>query len=366
MRICLVISGLGLGGAERLVVRLADNLARRHHEVMLVHVAGDPLVHPEHPAVRVHGLGVTGVWQFCRAYLALRRLLREFRPDVVHSHLFHANVLARLVRLTMPLRRLVCSAHNTNEEGRFRLAAYRATDWLADEFTNVSQAGVAAFEAGGAAMPGRMKVVYNAVSTEEYRFNAAYREAARRELSVDRTTCLIVSVGRLDPSKDFGTLLRACALLRRMRSDIRVAIVGGGPERDNLERLARQLDVDDLVTFLGQRSDVPSWLSAADVFVLSSAWEGFGLVVAEAMSCERLVVATAAGGIPEVVGPCGVLVPVGRPGDLAAALNASLALPEPERARRAERARRRVEELFSEQAALAKWLGLYAPTDQSN
>ncbi len=157
---------------------------------------------------------------------------------------------------------------------------------------------------------------------------------------------LLISVGRLDASRDLPTLLRALALLRQRHPRARLQLVGEGTARPALEALARQLGVADAVAFLGGRDDVPGLLAAADVF----AWpalplEGFGIALAEAMAAGLPVVATAVPACREVLqeGRCGLLVTPGDPAALAAGLAEVLAAPAAAAGRAAaarERARR--------------------------
>lgn len=154
------------------------------------------------------------------------------------------------------------------------------------------------------------------------------RAEVRRELGLDDTATLILAVGRLAPQKDYPSLLTAAASLERAT----VGIAGGGPLQDALQA---RITAERLpVTLLGQRSDVPDLLAAADVFVLSSTWEARSLAVQEALRAGLPVVATAAGGTEELVGEAGLLVPAGDPAALAAALQQLVDQPD-ERARRA-------------------------------
>ncbi|MDZ7809374.1 MAG: glycosyltransferase [Arhodomonas sp.] len=306
----LVITSLGVGGAERLVTGLADRFAAAGHEVVLVVFHGEIELRPAHPGVRVVNLRMRrSPWGVLAALVRFRRLVRAFRPDVVNSHLVHANILSRLLRLVTPMPRLVSSAHNTNEEGRGRMIAYRLTDRLADISTNVSAEAVEAFERQGALRPGRMIAIHNGIDTAAFAFDPDARERVRAELTLEAATPLLLAVGRLWEQKDYSNLLRAFARLAGDGRPPRLAIVGDGPLRAELEGLADSLGVTDRVRFLGIRHDVPALMAACDLFVLSSAWEGFGLVVAEAMACERPVVATDCGGVREVVGDAGFLVP---------------------------------------------------------
>jgi len=360
VKILLVITGLGVGGAERLVTNLADHFATAGHEVVLAYFHGKPELRPDDPRVRLVNLHMRrsplGVMAALRRF---RRIVREFRPDVVNSHLVHANILTRLLRLVAPIPRLVSSAHNTNEQGRGRMLAYRLTDRLADISTNVSNEAVEAFEHQDALRPGRMVAIHNGIDTTAFTFNPAARERLRSRLGLDEAVSLLLAVGRLREQKDYPNLLRAFAGLEGGPVKPRLAIVGDGPLRGELEVMAKSLGVADRVHFLGVRHDVPALMAASDVFVLSSAWEGFGLVAAEAMACERPVVATDCGGVREVVADAGFLVPPRNSPALTETMRRALCLSDGERERLGVAARARILANFSFDAMADRYLAIY-------
>ena len=362
MRIAFVITGLNMGGAEKMVTALADAMVAKGHQVLIVYLIGQAMVLPTSPDVRVVGLRVSSGRQVVKAFLELRALLRDFRPDVVHSHMVHANILSRLVRLVAPVPRLICTAHNTDEGGRLRMLAYRLTDRLADISTNVSDEAVLAFINSKAVARGRMQTVHNGIPTSIFRFDAHGRERIRSELAATPDTQVILAVGRLSEQKDYANLLHAIVQVEQAESGFVLWIAGDGPLRQELHALADTLGISPRVRFLGVRHDIPKLMSAADVFVLSSAWEGFGLVAAEAMACERVVVATDCGGVREVVGDTGYLVPARNSQALAAALTKAMGLPSAEKSRLGRIARQRVEAHYSLDQAVEKWSNLYCPT----
>lgn len=360
MRILLIITGLGMGGAEKVVTSLADALAEKGHSIFLVYMTGVALVTPNDLRVKVVGLDITSKANALSAFFKLRNIIRSFKPDVVHSHMVHANIFSRLTRLITPITRLISTAHSSNEGGRLRMWAYRLTGLLADVSTNVSAEAVDVFEKRKAVKPSRMIPVHNGIATSYFSFDATARSSIRAQLSVDADCRLILAVGRLHEAKDYPNLLHALVQLRAAGVTYKMCIVGNGPLRDKLQIMVSELELSHCVQFLGIRHDVPDLMSAADIFVLSSAWEGFGLVVAEAMACERVVVATDCGGVREVVGDAGFLV---RPCDssaLADALQSALELPIVESARIGRAARQRVVERYSLDAAVGKWLEIYA------
>lgn len=359
MKILFVITGLGLGGAERLVVDLADRYVLKGHEVIIAYFTGEARVLPRSSQVTLIKLPVTSLFTLVGAYAELVCLVRRSKPDVVHSHLFHANILARLARVLAPMRKLVSSAHNNKEVKSYRMVLYRLTNALADINTNVSQAAVNEYVERGGVRLGGMQAVYNGISLEKFNFSRASRDALRLEFNVPDGSTVLLSVGRLDRPKDYPNLLAAAACLVRRNVDFKWLVAGDGPLADELLVLLQSCNLEGYVSFLGARDDIPELMSASDVFVLSSAWEGFGLVVAEAMACERVVVATDCGGVREVVGQQGFIVPVGSPDKLSEAILAAINLPEDRRLELGLAARARIVDNFSIDAICDKWLSLY-------
>lgn len=147
MSVLFVITGLGMGGAENQVVNLADKLADKGLDVIIAYMLEPVMVEPKNKSVKLVWLG--GVKSPFGMFVALKNLVKLIRTnhlDVVHSHMFHANILARLSCIIAPVPILVSTAHNTNEGGKVRMLAYRLTNFLSDVFTNVSIDAVRAFE----------------------------------------------------------------------------------------------------------------------------------------------------------------------------------------------------------------------------
>ncbi|RBM71557.1 glycosyltransferase [Vibrio paracholerae] len=360
MKIALIITGLGMGGAERQVCDLADQFANKGHSVLLISMTGETVNRPQSTTVEVVELNMTKTpLGFIKAYWQARHLIQQFKPDVVHSHMVHANVFTRLLRVTIRFKKLICTAHSSNEGDRLRMLAYRLTDRLCDISTNVSQEAADISVKRGAAPASRIIAMPNGIDTARFTFNLEYRASLRQQLKLSDNTPLILAVGRLTAAKDYPNLLKAFSLLPADLNHAQLAIIGTGEEQANIEALAAQLGLTQRVHFLGMRRNVHEWMSAADLFVLSSAWEGFALVVAEAMACERIVVATDCGGVAEVVGDIGYLVPPRDSEKLADNIKRALALSPQERKTLGDNARKYIESRYSLSTIANKWLDIY-------
>jgi glycosyltransferase involved in cell wall biosynthesis len=364
MRILLVGTCLGVGGAERVMVDLADAYSDRGHQVGIVSLRGNPELRPRSDAVEVFALDAERFWHGFRAARALARVIGAFRPDVVHAHLFHAILMTRLVRSFAHMPVLVTTTHSTRVGGLARRCAYRLTERLSDVNSTVSREAAQEFVRLRAAEPDSVRVVHNGISLRDFWREAQARREVVAELGLDPEGRILLAVGRLSEPKDYPNLLRAVAMLHGSGGRMQVLVAGEGPLRDELAALASELGVSRLVHWLGLRRDVRKLMSAADLFVLSSAWEGFPVVVGEAMACECIVVATDCGGVQEFLGDAGFLVPPRDPALLAAAMRRALALSPEQRSALGRAARARIEERFSLEASVDQWLRIYGNDPQ--
>ncbi|MHC5210222.1 MAG: glycosyltransferase [Planctomycetota bacterium] len=333
LRLLHVITTLGVGGAEKHLLLLARGLAERGHAVRIAWLKGQGELAPAFAQAglateRLGGAADAGgevrPWAAKRA---LARLVREWRPDLVHTHLLKADALGALAVRGVPL---VSSKHN-DERALLRWPVSVVHGVLARRVARTIALSdhVAAFTARHGRVPaGRITRIYYGIDPAAWRPGRS-REAVRAELGLADEAPVLICVGRLAPQKDHTTLLRA---MTRVSPDGQLLVVGGDPFGDGEARLAAQVDELGLggrVHLLGIRHDVPDLLAASDLFVLPSLWEGLGLVFLEAMAAGLPVVATRVSAVPEVVehGVTGWLVPPADPEALAAAVGAALRDP---------------------------------------
>jgi glycosyltransferase involved in cell wall biosynthesis len=357
-RIVLLVTGLLPGGAERQVVSLAGELRRRGWEVALISLTNGGR---DLPGIPVFSLGMRPGVPDPRALARLIVLLNRLRPHILHSHLFHANLLARVVRLFSPAPVVVSSLHSTAESrrssARIRLPdfAYRITDPLADCVTAVSQAAAERHAAAGAVRRGKLRIVPNGVDTALFRPDPERRASTRSRLGIGIGDGFVwLAAGRLMWKKDFPTLLRAFAALPGSI----LLIAGEGPQKDELRRLARDLAVD--ARFLGRVEDMPAIMNAADALALSSVVEGLPMVLLEAAASGLPAVATDYRGVREAVrdGETAFVAPPGDPAALAAAMSRLAALP-PAAREAMSRAAREHATRFHLAAVASQWERLY-------
>ncbi|EON15575.1 glycosyltransferase [Pandoraea sp. SD6-2] len=366
MRIALFVTGMQLGGAETQVADLARGFLARGHDVDLISLTGTCAIDlPESPRLtRIELKANKTPWSLACALRRLVSHLRAWQPDVVHAHMVHANLLARVARWFVRMPVLVTSAHSRNEGGRLRMLAYRLTDRWTDLTTNVSEDAVAAFVAQRAAPAARIASMPNGIDTARYRPDAQARSqwrAAVRATSSDAAP-IVFAAGRMVEAKDYPTLIDAFSHVLRELPEARLFIAGDGPLRTSVQALIDTRGLAGAVTLLGRRDDIAQWMCAADVYAMSSAWEGLPLVIGEAMASGLPVVSTDCGGVRELVGssPANTLVHVGDAQALGDALIHHLHADASVRQAAGAANRERILAHYSLDAVVTRWLETYA------
>jgi glycosyltransferase involved in cell wall biosynthesis len=339
-----------MGGAERQVLALAERMADRGHAVKIMVLR--PRIAEQWPtALPVIHLDMRRTpWSVLKGFDRARRFVCGYRPDIVHSHSFHANVVARLLRLRVRAPIFLSTVHNVNEGGVHRMIIYRLTDFLSRRTTAVSHAVAERFVRLRAIPEHKCVVVTNGVDTEEFSPSQERRMETRAAMGV-ASEFVWLAAGRVVPAKDFPNLLRAFEIVRAEFPTAQLWLAGEGAS-------GKQSSMEN-VRWLGLRRDMPALLDAADGFVLASAWEGMPLVVGEAMAMEKPVVATDVGGVRELVGETGAVVPAKQSEALAAAMVRWMRCGVDERASSGRAARVRIDAGFSMDGRADQWEGLY-------
>jgi glycosyltransferase involved in cell wall biosynthesis len=266
---------------------------------------------------------------------------------------------ARLLRLISSAP-VISTVHNVYEGGWQRMAAYRLTDPLSRQTTAVSQAAADRYVRLKAIPAHKCSVITNGIDTAEFAPNPERRATVRAQMNA-QDQFIWLAAGRIAPAKDYPNLLRAFAQVHAEFSAARLWVAGeaAGPDAASVRSLASNLGLDTSVRWLGLRRDIPALLDAADGFVLASAWEGMPLAVGEAMAMEKPVVATDVGGVRELVGEAGIIVPAKSPESLAQAMLAQMRATPGSRNSLGCKARERIFVSFSMDAKANQWEAFY-------
>jgi glycosyltransferase involved in cell wall biosynthesis len=329
-RILLLIKGLGVGGAERLLEASLPHLDRDRYAYQVAYLL--PWKAALAPAFRaagvpVHDLGMR-VPADPRALRRLVALLRRERIDLVHAHLPVAGIWGRVAARLAGVRHVVYTEHNV--PARYALPTrllnrhtYRLTDIVIAVSEEVRRA-VAGYANGRPAIV----TVTNAVDADALAAVPVERDAVRREFAFPADALLVTTVGNLTPKKGHAFLLAAAREVLRREPLARFLLVGQGPLDETLRAEAQRLGLGERFVFAGFRADAVRLVAASDLFVLSSLHEGLPVALLEAMALAKPTVVTRVGGVPEATDETSsILVPPGDAQALASAITEVLRSP---------------------------------------
>lgn len=334
-KIAFILYSLDGGGVERLTLHLINGLLEKGYKVDLLVVQlkgeyvdeipdGVNLIHLDKANLR-------------SSLLAIRGYLNAHQPDVLISAKDYINLIVLAAKkLTRVKTKVIVSSHvNITEQAR-RLPQFnnvkRGISFMyrfADNIVCVSKGVAEDIRKVSRVSSENIHVIYNPIVTPELLESGA---KTVHHPWFDEGKQVLVSVGRLHVQKDYPTLLHAFKKVSKER-EVRLLLVGDGPEMDSLQALAKELMLTDLVDFVGFKNNPYPYMKQADLFVLSSAWEGFGNVLIEAFAMGTTVVATdCPSGPAEILehGRLGTLVPVGVVEEMADAIKYALEHPQPE------------------------------------
>ncbi len=288
-RITHVISGLSTGGAERLLVDLAEY---SRHDICVISLTRGGLLRDE---LASQGIPVFDVNMRSNrdvsAIFRLARLIRKSRPDVVHVHLYRALIYGRLAARLVGVRSILATEHSAlpnvmerRHAGRGVKLLYRGAERLGRRTVAVSDDTKKILVDHWGVPPSRIHVIPNGIRLARRDESAAARPATRARLGLQQGVPTIVYVGRLADGKNVGTLIDVVALARNDGDEWALILVGSGEERAQLDEHVRHKGLVEKVHFIGEVADVSPYLAAADAFASASALETYGIALVEAVA----------------------------------------------------------------------------------
>lgn len=334
VRVLQVVTGSDWGGAQQHVLWLAQGLRERGFAVSVACQPGGYLVDRLKQAriavwLLPNMARSINPYRDWRTYQDLRRVLGEGEYDLVHAHSSKAGALTRLAAASRGIP-AIFTAHGlvfsnvamAPWKRRVYAGAERILGRRTSHLITVSRADAEAARKNRLVPDGRLTVVPNGVPVPDPGQLPWLRSEGRRSLGLDPEAPVVGVIARLHPDKDLSTWLRAAALVRESTPGVRFVVIGDGPERGSLRRLAQDLGLDPVLLWAGEQPDASRLLPSFDVFALSSVKEGLPLTLLEAMAHGVPAASTTVGGVPEVIdeGRTGLLVPPRNPDALAEAI----------------------------------------------
>lgn len=311
--VLFLITSLNVGGAEMMLYKTVKYLDKMKFKPVVV-----SMVHPGHAGEMIRNLGITvyslGMKEGFpdpRAFYNLIKIIHQEKPLIIYSWMFHADLLGRIAGKLARIPVVISSVRNENIGGRRRERILSITDFMVDKVVAVSKAAGEQQVTRGVTKRVKLEIIYNGIEMSSFNLLPCFqKEGFKKKLAVPHDHQVLISIGRLVAQKNHELLLRAFAGILSAMNNCTLIVVGDGSLREQLKKLAIELGISDNIEFLGTRTDVTELLAVADIFVLTSLWEGLPNVVLEAMAAGKPVLATAVGGTPEIIveGETGFLV----------------------------------------------------------
>lgn len=369
IRVVHVITGLHVGGAERMLWKLLAHVDRARFDMHVLCLLGDGRIGEE---IRALGIPVTclGIQSSAGAFKAfgeLRRYLRVVSPDILQGWMYHGNLAAWFGRLLVgsgvPLIWGVRqSLYDLSREKPATAKVIKFCAFVSKAATKIlynSETARGHHEGiGYASLHG--ECIPNGFDTDIFCPDESARSGLRHELGLGEDVPVVGMIARFDPMKGHSNFLAAVALLAEQYADVHFVLVGRGVDGENplFQRAAKSALLVERMHLLGERQDIPALTAGLDVAVTPSVSEGFANAIGEAMSCGIPCVVTDVGDSAKVLGDCGRVVPPGDSVALAQAISELLRMLETRRGL-GLRARQRVIDEFSIAAIAARYEALY-------
>jgi glycosyltransferase involved in cell wall biosynthesis len=300
-KILFLITGSDVGGAEIVVKNIIFNIDLDKFLPIFVSIRPLGRIGKE-ISQKFNAISLQADAKFNPLFLLrLFSLIKKEKPDVLHCHLFHANLLGRIIGRLAGVPLIISTVHTDNFGGKLRYFLLRITDFLNNLTITVSQDIKNGLIERKISTEDKIQVIYNGV---EENFNLISKEDIdnlKNKIGIVDKYPIILTVGRLNIIKGHIYLIKSLVKIVKKYPDIRLLIIGDGPEKNNLETEVLNLELQNNVLFLGEIRELPIYYKMADIFVLPSVNEGFGLAAVEAMSNKLLVVASCVGGVKEII-----------------------------------------------------------------
>lgn len=357
MRIAFIITGLSTGGAEMMLLKLLERLDRQRFSAYVISLTnlGELAPRIEALGIPVSAVGMKPGLPNLASFIRLVQILRDLKPDVVHTWMYHSDLLGGLAARFAGVSAIGWCIRNSNLDRDKTKLSTRAfvvlcaltSKWVPSQILSCSERAREVHVSRGYVVE-KMVVVPNGFDLARFKPDSHVRSRIRAELGVADQTPLVGMIGRFDRLKNHVGFFEAVGLLHKRMPQVHFVLAGQGINTENpvLMRVAADSGVSANTHLLGLRNDMPSLMAALDVLASPSFGEAFPNVLGEAMACGVPCVVTDVGDCASIVGDVGRVVASGDMAGLALEIEALLALPAAEKRSLSEGARARVEHHF--------------------
>lgn len=303
IKIAYIIPTLSLGGAEKQQINIINGIDSEHFQVKLYVLKNKTQLLPliQNKNIDVEICSINSIFEI-KAFLKFIKDIKKFKPDIIHSQMYNANILSRFIKIILPKSKLINHYHGMSEwMTKPKLYLDKITSSMVDKFIVVSQKSFDVRLEREGYPKEKMVLLHNSVDLEP---------TTKDEVHVKKNVLTIGMASRLIPLKNIEGAIYMMSELIKKGFDLHLVVAGDGPEKENILEYVSELGLSDKVDLLGFVADMKNFYDKIDIFCISSKTEDLPLSIVEAMMSGKPVLASNVGGIPGIVGdvPCTMLI----------------------------------------------------------
>lgn len=359
VKILYLITGLNTGGAEIILENLLKKLDKKKFLPLVVSIKpiGEVGCRIAKQGIKVLSLDAKIKYNLL-LFFRLFRIIKNEKPRIIHTHLFHANFLGRLIGKFCKVPIIISTVHSINLGGFKREFLLKITDKFCQVTVVVSGAVGQIIKQKNIASHDKIRIIYNGIDMDRFFLTSGEIE---EWIIIKNHQPLLVAVGRLTQAKGYQDLIKAIKNLKIKYKNIALLILGEGEDRKKLDLNIKNLNLEKNIFLLGNKRNVADYLKVADIFVLSSLWEGMPTAVLEAMACGLPTVCCKAGGVVEIIEDKkdGFLIDSNNSNNIAETIEQVLQISVCEKEKIARQAKKKVKNFFSAKIMTQNYEKLY-------
>ena len=303
-KILYLITGLNSGGAEILLWNLLKKINRDSFDPIVVSILPIGSIGEKIKKEGVRVLSLESTFKFNP--LIIKRLIsiiKKEKPEILHTHLFHANLLGKIIGLFNSSLIIISTIHNIRFKNLLREKLSFFTRRGSNIVIVISKAIAKAMLKKGVIKKKKHKIILDGIDYKKFneKENNDISKEIKKEIGIEVNTPILLSVGRLHKVKGHSYLIRSIEIIKKHYPNLVLVVVGEGSERKKLEKIIRELNLGNKIFLIGEKNNIEKYLQIADLFILPSCEEGLGVSLMEAQAAGLLVLASNVGGIPEVI-----------------------------------------------------------------
>jgi len=301
MKILIVVPDLAVGGVTTVVLNMIGGLQKKGCEILLISLKEESSCLK---GVYMVSLGIQNFKDYILSIKKVKKIIDQFKPDIIHSHTYYSHMLIRLFTLFFGKEAIhIVSEHGTFIKNKKSLSwfLFRITKSFSNFFINVSKKSLDSYIKNNFFIEENSIVLYNGIDIDKFRKNEIDKKNIYSQYQLDKVEFVLGYVGRFAEEKDVANLLYAVELINFEKVNFKLFLIGDGPCKNELISIVHELGLDDKIIFTGMQENVHKYISAFDILVLPSKTEGLPTVILEAMAMECLIVSTDCGGVREIL-----------------------------------------------------------------